>query len=773
MSCYFCCTNMHFLLRVLPFLLLTNVAFGQKVTLVLSGGGAKGLAHVGVVKALEENDIPIDFVVGTSMGGVIAGCYAAGFTADQIEEIMLSEEFQHWVNGEIDDSYEYYFYENDPKPSIVSAEFSLDSMMHVALTSSLASDLSLNFALAEKMAQPIQNARYDFDSLFVPVRILASDIFTQSEVVLDSGSLASALRTSLSVPFFYKPIRINNRYLFDGGIYNNFPINVAQETFPSEVIIGVNVSSKVFKEYPYKEDDRLLQESMLFMLLNKSDPELIPEGGVYLEPNLEGYNAFDFESAKALIDSGYNVTMRNMEEIKQKIKTRRTCEQITEMRNDFNKKNTPLIFKDIQFNGFNSKQRRYLRRLYGLHRKDELTFEDIKRGYYKMVSEPFFRTMYPDIKYNYSKEGYELELYGRPRSNLTAHVGGAIASRNISQVYFGSEYYYFDNYLLKASVDVFAGNFYKSGRFRGRMNLSSFQPIYIEPEVMYNQWDYIDTEDIFFKEKDATILTSTDRKYGINIGFPVTNKFKGVIHGSWINNDNSFSNSNDVTTTDTLDIQKIRGYKFGFNISSNTLNRRQYSNSGYSMYVGMDYFDIEELYDPGSTANTSENIHDFHRWIRFKAGIEQYFFKGKYSTGYIIEGVLSNQPYFSNYMSTIINAPAFYPIQDSRTLFLQNFRGFNYLAGGIRNVFTLNNLIDFRLEAYLFKTFEGLNRQDDQPTVSPGFNNDFSFAATAGIVMHTPLGPVSLSGNYYDDEETPFGVLLHLGFLLHGNKSIE
>ncbi len=764
---------MRFFCLWLGFILAAFSVSGQKVTLVLSGGGAKGLAHVGVIKALEEYNIPVDFVAGTSMGGVIAGCYAAGFSADEIEQIILSDEFLSWVNGEIDDRYEYYFYQSDIRPSIVSAEFSLDSAMRASVTSSLASDLALNFALAEKLAQPIEIAGYNFDSLFVPARIVASDIFTQTEVVLDSGSLSSALRTSLSVPFFYKPIRIGGKYLFDGGIYNNFPVDVASREFDADVIIGVNVASKVYNQYPYEEDDQLLSQSLLFMLLDKSDPGLVPETGIYLEPDLEGYTAFDFRKAEALIDSGYQATIRQIGEIRKKIARSESAESRLEKRKIYAANSKPLNFGDIVFHGFNSKQRKYLSTLYGFARKDQLTLEELKKGYYKMVSEPFFRTIYPDIVYDTSKEAYTLHLYGRPRSNLTAHVGGVIASRNISQAYLGAEYYYFDNYLLKLRLDVFAGSFYKSARVRSRMNLSSFQPVYIEPDLTFNQWDYLDADDIFFQEKDPTILNSTDRKYGLNIGFPVTNRFKGVLSASWLNNDHQFSNSESVTSADTLDTQKVKGYRFGFKVTSNSLNRRQYASEGYAITLGLDYFDLQEQYTPGTTSELINPVSEYYRWFRLKGSIEQYFLKGKYSTGYIAEGVISNQPYFATYTGTLINAPAFYPMQDSRTLFLQNFRGFNYLAGGVRNILRINKVIDFRLEGYLFKTFEALNHRDDQPSPGFDFNNEVSFAATAGLVMHTPLGPVSLSANYYDDEENQFGMLLHLGFLLHGDKSLE
>ena len=245
------------------FLLATGfIVNAQKVGLVLSGGGAKGLAHVGVIKALEENNIPIDYLVGTSMGGIIAGCYAAGYSAAEIEEIMLSDDFNRWVNGKFEKGFNYYYSREEPTSSILSIRLSLDSVFNAAVTSSIASDLSLNFALAEKFAVPSAQAGYDFDSLLVPTRIVAAEIFTQHEEIIKQGSLGNALRATLSVPFFYKPIRYDGKYLFDGGIYNNFPVDVAVEEFQPDVIIGSNVSSKVYNDYPASEDDKLLNSSL-------------------------------------------------------------------------------------------------------------------------------------------------------------------------------------------------------------------------------------------------------------------------------------------------------------------------------------------------------------------------------------------------------------------------------------------------------------------------------------------------------------------------------
>src|SRR3954469_16924954 len=145
------------------FLLVSLQSQAQKVAVVLSGGAAKGIAHIGVLKALEENDIPIDYVVGTSMGGIIAGCYAAGISPDQIEEMVLSAEFLRWIRGEPEKGYNYYYHQSEENAHFLKLNLSLDSTLSIQFNTSLASDVSLNFALAEKMAQASAISNNNFD----------------------------------------------------------------------------------------------------------------------------------------------------------------------------------------------------------------------------------------------------------------------------------------------------------------------------------------------------------------------------------------------------------------------------------------------------------------------------------------------------------------------------------------------------------------------------------------------------------------------------------
>lgn len=758
---------------ILFVIFLSFDVLGQKVGLVLSGGGAKGLAHIGVLKALEENEIPIDYIVGTSMGGIVAGCYAAGMSPGQIEEIALSDEFLRWVSGKMEAGFNYYYNKSDDHPSFLKLNISLDSTLNFNLNTSLANDISLNFALAEMMAQSSSISKNNFDSLFIPLRVVAADIFTQTEVVLNKGVLSDAMRATQTVPLFYDPIRVDGKYLFDGGVYNNFPVDVAQKEFKPQVIIGSNVSTKVYEEYPFGEDDKLISRSLLYMLLDKSDPGKVPSTGIYIQSDLKAFTAFEFAKAKSMIDSGYSQTIRQMSEIKEKISARVLCEEVAARRNTFNGKASPMIVEKIRFTGFNSRQQRYLSKFFTLKDKQPLYFRQIKAGYYKLVAEDYFKNVYPGFLYHPDLNKYEFQLSKRPQNNFQVDFGGVIATRSISGIFLGLNYYYFNRALTHASANFYAGTFYKSAQIKARLDIPSFGQYYIEPEATFNNWDFIQGSDVFITNYSPTVLKRIDRKVGAGFGKPVGQQYKASLYGFYINNTDRFFNTQSFLSTDTLDEVNLYGSRVGFKLSTNLLNRKQYASQGHAYEFSLDWFSLIEQIESGSTSTQPLGNNQHRAWMRARITMEQYFKKGIYSSGYYFDAVFSNQPLFSNYQSTIINAPSFNPIQDSRTLLLQNFRAFNYVAGGWRNVFSLRGNLDLRLEGYLFKPFEQIVRGVSQePSLRQELTSVF-FAGTAGLVLHTTVGPVSLSLNYYDDAENQFGALLHVGFLLFNRTSIE
>jgi NTE family protein len=760
---------------LIPLIFLAVVAHGQKVGVVFSGGAAKGLAHVGVLKALEEHEIPIDYIVGTSMGGIIGGCYAAGMSPIQIEQMVLSDQFRGWINGLPEKGYNYYYHRSADTPQFLKVNLALDSTFNFQLNTSIANDVSLNFALAEKLAQASVISKNNFDSLFVPFRVVTADIFTQQEEILSRGSLSDAVRATQSVPFFYEPIRVNGKYLFDGGVYNNFPVDVAQRDFSPDVIIGVNVSSKVFDEYPYENDEKLISQSLIYLLLDKSDPSQIPPTGVYIQPNLRGISAYDFNKVKSLVDSGYAQTVRQIEEIKSKISRRETCDAVMERRNTFTSRSVPFVFDELTFNSFNSKQRGYIRAIFRSRKnKGRFTFSDIKEGYFRLVSEEYFSNVYPGILFNPEKDAFTLQLTRRPQQNLQVGVGGVIATRDVSNVFLGLNLYNFNRILSHAYVGFQTGFFYKSAILKFRMDFP--YQFFIEPIVSFDGWNYLNNDDLLNDVSTPitpTVLKRINRKYGFNFGVPVKESFKGAFTFEGYSTLDRYINGDVFISTDKLDELELTGYKAGLNLTSNSLNRRQYASSGKAIGLWADYFSLTENFTPGTTSVEDQPVEVKHDWLRVKVAAEQYFGAGWYRPGYVAEVVLSNQPFFQNYFGTIINTPAFLPMQDSPTLILQNFRSFKYAAVGMRNVFTIRRNLDFRLEGYLFKPFEHIEQNAVQEAEFSDNNNLLFLAGTAGFVYHTPIGPVSLSMNYYDDDENTLGVLLHAGFLLFNKHTFE
>lgn len=753
-----------------------HVLWAQKVGLVLSGGAAKGIAHIGVLKALEEHHIPVDYIVGTSMGGIVGGFYAAGYSPAQIEKMVLSDDFLRWVRGLPEKGYNHHYYSHDDTPDFVALNLSLDSALTFQLNTSIASDVSLNFMLTEKLAQASAISKGNFDSLFVPLRVIAADVFTQSQVILKRGSLSQALRATQTVPFFYHPIRVDGRYMFDGGIYNNFPVDVVRQEFNPDVIIGSNVSSKIYKEYPYLDDEKIISKYLLYMLLDNSDPRDLEGNGIYIEPNVNGYTSFDFHKAKALIDSGYGQALRMMPEIKAKITIQQSVQEVDSARARFAARSMPMNFNALSFLYFNSKQRKYIRRIFNdKPETNPLSIDEIKSGYFKLVAEPFFGNVFPTIYFDSLTSKFTLQLTRRPQKNFRVDFGGVLATRNVSNIYLGLNYFYFNRALTHLLAGFQTGSFYQSAIANARFDIPFFGRFFVQPEIVFNSWDYLESTDLL-KKTSPTVLRRFDRRASVNIGWPLGNAVKSTLSFTGFTNKDRYSNYKSFSSTDTLDVLKLSGYKTSLQFTSSTLDRKQYASSGSAFSLNISYFNLQESYEPGTTAHPSvpagpeKNL----RWFRIKATAEQYYSKGWFRPGYYAEVVLSNQPVFRNYFGTIVNAPAFLPIQDSRTLILENFRAFNYVAFGLRYAIIIKpRVLDWRLEGYLFKPIEYIRQGAGQEALLNTELTRVFLAATTGPVYHSPIGPVSLSLNYYDDDENRFGVILHVGFLLFNKHTID
>lgn len=278
----------------------------QKVGLVLSGGGAPGIAHIGVIKALEENEIPIDYITGTSMGALIGGLYASGYSPNEMIQFFKSTDFKKWKRIEL----------KFPKKFIIPTH--------------ILQPQKIQKGLEQLTWQASKRSCGNFDSLFVPYRCVASDIYRKETYIFCSGNLATAIRASISFPFVFEATKVDNHLLFDGGIYNNFPADIMQNSFHPDFMIGSVVA---YNPPPADPNDILMQ--LQNMIVNPTNYTIPDSLGMVLNFDLKKKPVFDFSHIDSLVNIGYLETKKQIEFIKTKVQRRASTNEINQKRSLF------------------------------------------------------------------------------------------------------------------------------------------------------------------------------------------------------------------------------------------------------------------------------------------------------------------------------------------------------------------------------------------------------------------------------------------------------
>ncbi|MBU1658794.1 patatin-like phospholipase family protein [bacterium] len=294
--------------------LVGSVLFADrpKIGLVLSGGGARGGAHVGILKVLEEKNIPIDMIVGTSMGSFVGGLYASGKTPQEIESMLVSSDWKDYIRTDFNrrdipirkKELEYYYQGK--------LGLGIDVENNIALPTGVLKRQPLLFKFLRE-TQHAQSIK-DFDKFPIPFRAVATNIKNGEAVVLKSGSLARAIYASSSIPGGLQPININGIDLVDGGVSENMPIDLAKE-MGADIVIAVDVSEDFNKEL--KVDSYFVIMGQLVDILmrknvNKSILKLTGED-ILLTPDLSGFSGLDADKYASIIQTGVDVTRAQYE----------------------------------------------------------------------------------------------------------------------------------------------------------------------------------------------------------------------------------------------------------------------------------------------------------------------------------------------------------------------------------------------------------------------------------------------------------------------------
>ncbi len=276
------------------------VGFSQdrpKVGLVLSGGGAKGFAHIGVLKELERANVKIDYIGGTSMGAIIGGMYAAGYSADQIEAVIRDIDFLSVIQDNVPREETPYFEKVFLGKTAVTLPVKNGN---IGLPLGLSKGQNVLNLLTEILS-PVDETS-DFSELPTPFFCIGTDIETGQEVVLEDGSLPLALRASASFPTLLNPVEVNGRLIVDGGVANNFPVDRMKEK-GMDIIIGVNVQGTLLQKDELTSVASLLSQIVNFQMYRKSD-EQVEKLDVHIHPDINEYTVVSFDDKDAILKEG-------------------------------------------------------------------------------------------------------------------------------------------------------------------------------------------------------------------------------------------------------------------------------------------------------------------------------------------------------------------------------------------------------------------------------------------------------------------------------------
>lgn len=287
-------------------LILTQISLGQeiiqdnqkpKIGLVLSGGGAKGLAHIGVLKVIDSLGIKVDYIGGTSMGAIIGGLYASGYSGKELDSIFQNVDTDALIQDYVPRGSKNFYEKRNDEIYALTLPF---QNFKIGLPKALSKGM-YNYNLLSRLTKHVSHTK-DFNQLPIPFFCVATDVENGKEVILDSGILAQSMIASGAIPSLYNPIQIDGKLLVDGGVVNNYPIEHIKE-LGVDIVIGVDVQDGLKDRNELKGATSVLVQISNFAMISKMESKKNLTD-IYIKPDIKGYNVISFDKGNEIIPKG-------------------------------------------------------------------------------------------------------------------------------------------------------------------------------------------------------------------------------------------------------------------------------------------------------------------------------------------------------------------------------------------------------------------------------------------------------------------------------------
>ena len=472
----------HILLYVGLFFVVT--VFGEiRVGLVLGGGAARGLAHIGVLKALEEYNIPIDAVGGTSMGAIIGALWSSGYSASEIESIFVQTNV---LNQIFDFSFENekpVYYKFNYQNTILNLYYNKGKLQR---PEAAIDDRLLNFEI-KKFFQPVEIAiDSNFRNLWKPFLCTASDINSSKLLVFTSGSLSKAVRSSMSLPIIFKPVEYEDKILLDGGIYNNLPVKITADSFNLDYIISVDVSTHKTVLSSDNIDILDIGFSMMDLITKGVNADTMEEYGTYIHPDVNAFFGYEFYKVKELIDLGYNETIKHIQKMKSEInRSENYNNSKRKTKGSFNY--SEFVIDSIEIHSSNPTHRTITRNVINMKKGFDFSFAEFEKGLILMHSLDLFENIETEFFPDTIDKTMKIVISNNALSSIKIGLGGFYADNAGMNIYSKFEYNNIFSQAISASITPYLGDHLKGIS----VNIYS-PPVFISGVAAYINFEFID-----------------------------------------------------------------------------------------------------------------------------------------------------------------------------------------------------------------------------------------------------------------------------------------
>lgn len=360
-----------------------------KVGLVLSGGGAKGFAHIGVLKVLEEAGVRVDYIAGTSMGAIVGSMYASGYNAKEIDSLMRTFDFEVLLQDEIPrKSKPFYEKERGEKYALT---FPLQKGK-IGIPKAFSKGQNI-LNLTTDLLQHVDTIK-DFNKLPIPFLCIATNLETGEQELLNSGFLPKAVQASSAFPTLLEPVEIDGKVLVDGGIVNNFPVFEVKK-MGADIIIGIDLKSDFDKEDELNSALEILNQIINFQMYKDHDKR-VEMTDVYMHPNMNSYKVTSFDKLEEIVKIGEEIARSNFDRFKE------IARQQNYKRKPIYRKDKPqkIVVKTIEIDGNKDYTRTYVKGKMQLYKKDTLNYQEFVEGINNLSATGNFS----NIQYNIEEE---------------------------------------------------------------------------------------------------------------------------------------------------------------------------------------------------------------------------------------------------------------------------------------------------------------------------------------------------------------------------------